>query len=163
MFCLSQRTESHSSYIWLASLTAKLFFTWIILKLSCVVLKKRAGGLKHPSDEVSLDKDISEEANSVGEEARETPDISLASKRALESFLRKKAEQEALILQSAKSFAKAGVPVLTLRSELCDDTFLSAARCFLDRFMSYRRSLLLRPQCIPIPKASRGLTPVLPA
>ncbi|KAL8424730.1 hypothetical protein Efla_001319 [Eimeria flavescens] len=109
----------------------------------CAKRKQRgSGGEEAPSEE---------EEGGNGEEGE---DLCAAPELAREAFLRKKMREDAALLRSAKSFAKAGVPVLTIHSELCDGTLFAALKHFLDRFMNYRRSLLLSPQCIPLPKAS---------
>lgn len=100
------------------------------------------------------DDNIAGDSEAEGAETRSTAD------KARDAFLKEKSALEAIILQSAKSFAMAGVPVLTIRSELCEGTLLAAVRHFLDRFLNYRRSLLLGPQCIPLPKARHGSLPL---
>ncbi|KAL8438640.1 hypothetical protein ACSSS7_000073 [Eimeria intestinalis] len=102
------------------------------------------------------DEDEGEEAVDGSDE--ESDDPRTASEKARDEFIKRKSEQDAVLLRSAKSFAAAGVPVLTVRSELCEGTFMAAIKHFLDRFMNYRRSLLLSPQCIPLPKVRiRGM------
>ncbi|KAL8451768.1 hypothetical protein Emed_001784 [Eimeria media] len=82
----------------------------------------------------------------------ESDDPRAACERARDEFVKSKSVQDAVLLRSAKSFAAAGVPVLVVRSELCEGTLMAAVKHFLDRFMNYRRSLLLSPQCISLPK-----------
>ncbi|KAL8443208.1 hypothetical protein Emag_006036 [Eimeria magna] len=82
----------------------------------------------------------------------ESDDPHAACERARDEFVKSKSVQDAILLRSAKSFAAAGVPVLTVRSELCEGTLMAAIKHFLDRFMNYRKSLLLSPQCIPLSK-----------
>lgn len=117
-------------------------------------LQKRKARRKAPLDS-SAEGDSESGAGDEDEDgAGDGDEEPSASEKARQAFLKCKLAQDVALLDCAKSFAMAGVPVLTVRSELCEGTLLDAVRSFLDRFLSYRRSLLLSPQCIPLTKAS---------
>ncbi|OEH78090.1 apical membrane related protein [Cyclospora cayetanensis] len=93
------------------------------------------------------------EASDFGD-GEEGPTSVLSSlTKARKAFLEEKAARDAVLLQSAKSFAMARVPILTVRSELCEGTLFAAVTHFLERFMNHRKSLILSSQCIPLPKS----------
>lgn len=114
------------------------------------MFQKRKALQKGASSTSEADSD--EEPSEEAEEGEDGDGLS-ASEKVRNAFLEKKKSQENMLLKTAKSLAKAGVPVLTVRSELCEGTLLAAVKCFLKKFFNYRRSLLMSPQCIPLPKA----------
>ena len=117
-------------------------------------LQERKARRKSPLDS-SAEGDSESGTGGVEEEGEGDGEAELsASEKARQEFLKNKLARDAALLDCAKSFAMARVPVLTVRSELCEGTLLATIRSFLKRFLNYRKSLLLSPQCISLPKAS---------
>ncbi|CBZ50608.1 hypothetical protein NCLIV_010760 [Neospora caninum Liverpool] len=77
-----------------------------------------------------------------------------ASRKALRDFARRKATEDAIVLQSAKLFASARVPVLVVNSDRTEQTVQRAVNEFLQPFLRHRQSLLLSPQCMRLDKAT---------
>ncbi|PFH36252.1 hypothetical protein BESB_044440 [Besnoitia besnoiti] len=111
---------------------------------------------KNPSQAEYADEEDEEDAEgdadaTEGERANNGP-LRIAARKAVkkarEEFLRQKKVQDTLILQSAKLFAAAMVPVLVIDADRTDVTIQRAISRFLLPFLHHRQSLLLAPQCL---------------